>query len=140
MHAVCSPYLGQDDEDPAETWTPPGYPPDGSLSDDNGYPLTWGRVVLAHNWLVRHATCAAAAGPSEATGYDSDGDRCPCTWHPVAIEERESHMFVCRIYPGPICGSCWAASCECGFVFEAADPASHARWANGRFRCHGCAA
>ena len=38
-----------------------------------------------------------------------DTPRCPCTWHPVAIEEREAHLFACRIWPGPICGSCWAA-------------------------------
>ena len=110
-----------------------------SVSDDDGHPLTWARVVAAHEWLTRHATCAAATGaPADASGYDSDGDRCPCTWHPVAIEERESHEYVCRTWPGPICGTCWAASCECGFVFDAVGDA-HSRWPTGRLRCAGCA-
>ena len=73
-----------------------------------------------------------------SVGYDSDGDYCPCTWHPVAIEERDSHMWSCRAWPGPICGACWAASCECGYVFESVEDA-HSRWPNGRLRCAGCA-
>ena len=64
---------------------------------------------------------------------------CPCTWHPVAIEERASHLLVCRAWPGPLCGSCWAASCECGYAFDAVADA-HSRWPNGRLRCHSCAA
>ena len=58
--------------------------------------------------------------------------------HPVAIEERASHLLVCRAWPGPLCGSCWAASCECGYAFDAVADA-HSRWPNGRLRCHSCA-
>ena len=124
--------------EPAETWTPPGFPLADSISDDDGHPLTWGRVKDAHDWLTRHASCAAAHGLDDASGYDSDGDRCPCTWHPVAVEERDSHLRACRDWPGPICGPCWAASCECGFVFDAAHDA-HSRWPSGRLCCAGCA-
>ena len=127
-------------EEPAEVWTPPGLPLDASVQDDDGHPLTWGRVQAAHDWLVRHATCAAAdiTETDDATGYDSDGDRCACTWHPAAIEERASHMHACYAWPGAICGDCWAASCACGFVFDAVDDA-HSRWPSGRLRCAGCA-
>ena len=45
----------------------------------------------------------------------------------------------CVRWPGPICGSCWAASCECGYVFDdVADAAG--RWFTGRMRCHECTA
>ena len=63
---------------------------------------------------------------------------CPCTWHPAAIEERESHEYACRLWPGPICGSCWAASCPCGYVFDDAADA-YTRWPNGRLCCYACA-
>ena len=74
---------------PAEVWTPPSWPIEAGILDDDGHPLTWGRVAAAHTWLVRHASCVRAGG------YASDGDddapaSCPCTWHPAAIEERES--------------------------------------------------
>ena len=49
----------------------------------------------------------------------------------MAIAERESHLLVCRAWPGPVCGSCWSASCACGYVFDAVADA-HARWPNGR--------
>ena len=112
-------------------------PLEASICDDDGHPLTWGRVRSAHAWLARHATCAGASS-SDANGYDSDGDRCPCTYHPAAIEERESHMRACHAWPGHICGVCWAASCQCGFVFdEEAD--AHSRWPTGQLRCAGCA-
>ena len=110
---------------------------EAGIRDDESHPLTWGRVAHAHEWLVRHAGCEV-----QASGYASDDEespaRCPCTWHPVAIEERESHLFVCRAWPGPICGACWAASCECGYVFDDATDASD-RWPNGRLRCYVCA-
>ena len=123
----------------AECWTPPGYPVDAGVRDDNGIPLTWAAVRYAHEWLTAHATCAAAASDTaDASGYDSDGDQCPCTYHPVAMEERSSHLHACRAWPGPICGSCWAASCHCGFVFDSVDD-SHSRWPNGRLRCSSCA-
>ena len=93
--------------------------------------------AAAHAWLVRHASCELQAG-----GYASDDEDepqgCPCLWHPVAIAERESHLFVCRAWPGPVCGSCWSASCACGYVFDAVADA-HARWPNGRLRCYSCA-
>ena len=54
------------------------------------------------------------------------------------IEERGSHMIACHAWPGPICGTCWAASCDCGFVFDAPQDA-HSRWPSGRLRCAGCA-
>ena len=122
--------------DPAEVWAPPGMPPDESLaravSDPEGHPLTWGRVLAAHNWLVRHASCGV-------NGYESDDDAagCPCLWHQAMIEERSSHELVCRAWPGPICGSCWAASCQCGYVFDDVQHAS-GRWHDGRLRCHAC--
>ena len=121
-------------------WTPPGYPVAASITDEDGHPLTWARVRSAHSWLIHHATCPSADDSSEldATGYDSDNERCPCTYHPVAIEERASHMHACRVWPGAICGSCWAASCECGYVFAAAEDA-HSRWPGGRLRCAACA-
>jgi hypothetical protein len=127
-------------DEPAETWTPPDHPVEASICDSEGHPLTWARVRAAHDWLTLHATCAAASSETDdAAGYDSDGDRCPCTWHPVAIEERSSHTRACNAWPGPICGSCWAASCECGYVFDAITDA-HSRWHSGRLQCAGCAA
>ena len=116
-----------------------GHPPDAGIPDDDGHPLTWGRVCSAHAWLVLHAACADAVG-----GYDSDGDAqpCPCQFMPQAIEERASHMRVCAIWaraaPGPICGTCWAASCACGYVFEGTADARE-RAPCGRFRCAACA-
>ena len=58
--------------------------------------------------FAHHASCAGAdaQGLNDATGYDSDDDRCPCTYHPVAIEERASHYHACHAWPGPICGEC----------------------------------
>ena len=122
-------------DEPAETWTPPDWPVEAGVCDDDGHPLTWGRVAAAHAWLVSHASYGSQAG-----GYSSDDDEgaplgCPCLWHPVAIAERESHLFVCRAWPGPVCGSCWSASCACGYVFDAVADA-HARWPNGRLRCY----
>ena len=127
-------------EEPAEVWTPPEWPIETSVSDGDGHPLTWGRVAAAHVWLVRHASCESQG----AADYSSDeegappGGGCPCTWHPVMIEERSSHLAVCRAWPGQICGSCWAASCDCGRVFEATSDAV-GRWRSGRLRCHACA-
>ena len=82
---------------------------------------------------MSHASCGSQAG-----GYSSDDEEgtpagCPCLWHPVAIEERASHLAACRAWPGPTCGTCWSASCACGYVFDAAGDA-HGRWPNGRLR------
>ena len=63
-------------QEPAEVWTPPGYPVDGGICDDDGIPLTWSRVRTAHRWLVDHATCDAAGEPGGgAAGYDAPGLR-----------------------------------------------------------------
>ena len=34
--------------EPAETWTPPDWPVEAGVCDDDGHPLTWGRVAAAH--------------------------------------------------------------------------------------------
>ena len=127
-----------------EIWTPHGRPLEGSISDDSGYPLTWGRVRDAHAWLVFHASCGDTAGGSSALPYDSDDDDgggptapCYCQWHPVAIEERSSHEWACAQWPGPYCSTCWRASCDCGYTFnDVAD--APARWGNGRLQCSAC--
>ena len=131
-------------QETAETWTPPGIPQ--PISDDDGHPLTWGKVLQSHNYLVTHASCAAAADAAGPSGYDSDdadGDApgpCPCLWHPVAIEERASCLDAVTRWslatgPGHICGSCWAASCACGYTLD--DP-THAAGRDfyGRLVCH----
>ena len=92
--------------------------------------------------LVAHASCALTGRPA---AYDSDDPDalspdpppCPCTYHPVLIEERYSHLHACQAWPGPICGSCWAASCVCGFVFDDVSDAT-SRWLSGRLRCPAC--
>ena len=133
-----------DPGDPAEVWVGPGLPIEYALADSDGHPLTWGRVTSAHDFLMRHATCAgqaAAQSPSpdgDATGYDSDGDQCPCTWHPDMIEAMWAHRMAVETWPGPICGICWAASCVCGYVFDDVQHA-HSRWPSGRPRCASCA-
>ena len=86
-------------ETAAETWTPPGRAVTAGVLDAEGHPLTWGCVAAAHEWLVHHAFCEQQA--AGAGGYSSDDESdaptpCPCTWHPVAIEERESHQYGCR--------------------------------------------
>ena len=143
MRSYAASSVGYPDiaEEPAEVWTPPEWPIETSVSDAEGHPLTWGRVAAAHAWLVSHASCE----PQGAAGYSSDEEGapaaggCPCTWHPALIEERESHLLAFRAWPGPICGSCWAASCSCGFVFEAVADAG-GRWPSGRLRCLACSA
>ena len=92
----------------SETWAPPGRPP---LSDDDGHPLTWGRIRYGHSVLVQHTACRAGG---TSRGYDSDegGDEavCPCLWHGQLIEELASHALCCARWPGDICGACWASS------------------------------
>ena len=132
------------EDDPSETWTPPGsaFP----ITDGEGNPLTWACVRYAHSRLVFHASCSAADG--EAAGFDSDdedasGDRmpCPCQWAPDVIDEQSSHAYAVARWPGPICGPCWAASCACGYVLESEGDAS-GRDSHGRYVCHspGCLA
>ena len=115
--------------EPAEVWTPPGQPVAASIGDCHGHPLTWGAVARAHQWLVAHASCSSAGRPA---AYDSDDPDatldpppCPCTYHPTLIEARETHLLTCYAWPGPICGTCWAASCAgCGYVFDDASDAA----------------
>ena len=72
------------------------------------------------------------------SGYDSGGDPCPCTWHPVMIEAAAGHRMDVDAWPGQVCGVCWAASCVCGYVFDDVQYA-HSRWPSGRPRCASCA-
>ena len=124
-----------------EVWVPPAsmagtsWPP---IRDGYSYPLTWARVRDAHAWLLAHASCATA-GP-DAFGTDDDGTHrnpCHCTWHPMSIELREDQVHDVYAWPGPICGSCWAASCECGYVFTHVAYAA-GRWPSGRLKCCAC--
>ena len=119
--------------------------------NDTILPLTWERVRSSHEWLAAHAACPGAPGippapPPQARpaggGYTSEDDIEPCfctqdaaVWTHFRNVCKES----CVRWPGPICGSCWAASCECGYVFDdVADAAG--RWFTGRMRCHECTA
>merc|ERR1712185_62684 len=109
---------------------------DASLLDGDGHPLTWGSVFHAHQCLVAHASCPREGGPSAGTSYDSDTDGddappCPCTWHGVMIDELVSHRLTVSAWPGRVCGTCWAASCRCGYVFDSPHAAA-GREHNGR--------
>ena len=121
-------------EEPFEVWVPPGDP--SPLLDAESHPLTWGGVRAAHDYLLRHAQCDSNGGPSS---FDSDDDDapCPCQWHPVEIERVASARAACHAWPGPWCGTCWAASCACGYVFAAVEEAA-GRAVHGRLRCHAC--
>ena len=130
---------GEPDADPAETWTPPGAAV--PITDASGHPLTFGAVLSAHAFLVRHASCTSAGRPAD---YDSDDAEaadapCPCGWHPVLLEERSLHEAAVALWPGPLCGSCWAASCRCGYTFDALGDAAGVD-SRGRLVCYsaGC--
>ena len=85
-----------------------------------------------------HATIAAPlAEPSTSASAAAIAAPPAGPWHPATIEEANSHRLVIEIWPGPICGTCWAASCDCGYVFDNVTHA-HARWPNGRLRCFAC--
>ena len=124
-----------------ETWCAPGWHP---VHDSYGYRLTWSRVLLSHQTLVRHATCE----PCEPEGVDSggygsddgDADVAPC---PCAMGGMDDELFDCRAacqsWPGPVCGMCFASSCACGYVFDDAALAA-ARDPRGRLICHACVA
>ena len=111
------------------------------MLDANGHPLTWGRVLDAHSFLVDHALCDRDGRPAP---YDSDdegddADRpCPCQWHAVMMERRSDELTVCHTWPGPWCGACWRASCRCGYVFESVHDAAR-QGPLGRLQCHACA-
>ena len=60
---------------------------------------------------------------------------CHCQYND---DERWGHLADCQAWPGPFCGTCWAATCECGYTFETIAEAA-GRWRNGRLRCAACA-
>jgi hypothetical protein len=67
---------------------------------------------------------------------DNDGAApCPCQWHEALIDELSNSRADIAAWPGFVCGACYAASCECGYVF---DDAAHAagRDHNQRLVCH----
>ena len=97
--AVPYPEAGE----PAETWTPPGYPLENSISDDDGHPLTWGRVVAAHGWLSQHATCAAAHGTTDASGLRLRLGRRPMPMHLAPSGHRGAGVAYARV-----CRVAWA--------------------------------
>ena len=119
-------------KDPAETWATPGRPP---IADPYGHPLTFGSVLAAHDTLVAHASCGPTISGYGSDGDDFDGASCPCQWHGALIEEIADARRMVQSWPGYICGVCWAASCECGYVFESPAHAS-GRDRNHRFVCH----
>ena len=89
---------------------------------------------------MRHASCPADSAPP--AGYESDSDDgagggapCPCSWHPVLIEQLSDDRSIIAAWPGPFCGTCWASECACGYVFEAAGDA-FGRDSRGRLVCH----
>ena len=114
-------------------WIPPPSPgchaptADHAVPDAYGYPLTYEAVVLAHADAVRAVA---------VEGYDSDGDE----WqgHPVTVDQLGDARTSCSSWPGPICPTCWAASCAgCGYVFEApSDARAVGRF--GRLLCSAC--
>ena len=119
------------------TWTPPGS--DRPITDHSGHPLTFGRVLRAHASLVSHASCLPLPDSLSGAHFDSDDDDapCPCTWHPVLIDELACDLIDVQTWPGPWCGACWRSSCACGYTFDdLADAASAAP--DGRLRCHAC--
>ena len=115
------------------SWTPIGQTTETSIKDDDGHPLTWNRIEYALKWLAHHANCKY----TNSNGTHDEPTACHCTWHPSSIEERESHLEAIKKWPGLICGTCWGASCECGYTFDSSCQAAD-RWPNGRLRCHGC--
>ena len=54
--------------------------------------------VVADELNVEECGTESSTSATEDTSDDeSDAPApCPCTWHPVAIEERESHQYACR--------------------------------------------
>ena len=83
---------------------------------------------------TRDPSCPPSTGTSRRRWLHlgrRDIEPCFCTqnaanWAHVRHVCKES----CIRWPGPICGTCWAASCECGYVFDdVADAAG--RWFTG---------
>jgi hypothetical protein len=109
-----------------------------SLSNPYDHPLTLGAVLAAHDTLVTHASCGPAISGYGSDGEDFDGASCPCQWHGALIDELANARLMVQSWPGFICGECWAASCECGYVLDTPTHAS-GRDRNHRFTCHASA-
>ena len=57
---------------------------------------------------------------------------------PLTDELAEEALETCQRWPGPICPTCWASSCDsCGYSFESWDDVC-AVGSHGRFICYGC--
>ena len=65
-----------------------------------------------------------------------DGYICPCLWHQEMIERLEDYRLMCHSWPGPTCGTCWRATCACGYTFEDPADARGAARPHGRLYCH----
>ena len=114
--------------------TPPGRPP---IRDPFDYALTWGTVSTAHTALTRHAFCSMGSYESDPDNPGAGSETCPCQWHPAMIEQLADYRAICMSWPGPICGSCWRASCSvCGYTLASVTDAA-GRDAHGRLVCHG---
>ena len=135
--------------DPASRKPPslvPSLPSDGTtppaVTDAYGHPLTWGTVWAAHTTLLPHAQCDEIGSQPAYDSDDSDEGRpCPCQWHEAMIDEVDNARNNVRRWPGPICGSCWRATCACGHRFaDLADAAARlGRGHDGRLVCDACA-
>ena len=88
-----------------------------------------------HCLLVWHASCPQGGGGYTSEGDDDDDAPCPCQWHDVLIDELANSRLDIAAWPGFICGPCYAASCECGYIF---DDVMHAAGRDRRQRlvCH----
>ena len=136
-------YTDMQGDEPAEVWSRgaethrDGLP---CLTDPDGHPLTWGYVHAAHTALVAHATCGEGGGD----GYGSDEDNplghpCECQWGGGLTEQLDCFRQALLTFPGPVCRTCWAASCKCGYVFDAPGDAAGADHTGIRLRCYACA-
>ena len=57
---------------------------------------------------------------------------------PLTSELETEALEICQHWPGPICPTCWASSCDnCGYTFESWNDAC-AVGNGGRFLCYGC--
>ena len=116
-----------------------GRPDRPPITDPYGHPLTWGTILASHATLVHHAPHDADYDMAVAA-YDSDGSGeyyvCPCQYHDALIEELGAARDIIAAWPGPLCGTCHAASCfGCGYVFAHTSEAA-GRAAGGRLVCH----
>ena len=76
---------------------------------------------------------------AELNADNPNFETCLCQVHPSYTEELSDARTHVGQWPGPICGTCWASSCACGYTFDnAADAAARAPL-SGRLVCHSCA-